>query len=187
VTGVAARFFVTNPQKEGSHVAYDVRGLDAVGEIDVKRRYSEFDALHQQLTTRWPGMIIPTLPAKTYSMHKQDLNMMTGNNKHDPFIAERRYYLERFIRKISERSFMLNGLECQLFFRGDAKTLKDAIMKMPQLSTQEKFERMVEATGINIEDYENSMEKQRLDKAIIEYQGFVKKVEPLIKTIGKEI
>ena len=131
MSGIAARFFVINPQKEGSHVCYDVKGLDDKGDIDVKRRYSEFDALHQQLTARWPGMIIPTLPAKTYKIHQQDLNMMTGQGKFDPFIAERRYYLERFIRKISERSFMLNGEECQLFFRGDSKTLKDAILKLP--------------------------------------------------------
>ena len=38
-------------------------------------------------------------------------------NKDMVFIQERRYYLERFIRKLSSYGFIINGPEFQLFAR----------------------------------------------------------------------
>ncbi len=36
------------------------------GEVAVHRRYSEFDWLQKELARTFPGVIVPSLPAKSY-------------------------------------------------------------------------------------------------------------------------
>lgn len=93
-------FSCRNPQDLNGHIVYEVRGRDDQGLFDCKRRFNEFYVLHEQLTKRWPGCLIPPIPAK-----------QKFGNKDLVFIQERRYYLERFLRKLSKYPFMINGPE----------------------------------------------------------------------------
>jgi len=69
---------------------YTCRGSDANGLWEGERRFNEFYKLLSILETRWPGIPIPQLPPKK-----------AIGNKEIKFINERRFYLERFLKKMS--------------------------------------------------------------------------------------
>ena len=68
---------VVGLEKKGSgldkHTAYRIKGKDSLGDIDVIRRYREFDIFRDLLFVRYPGIFIPPLPPKQATGHKQDL------------------------------------------------------------------------------------------------------------------
>ena len=43
---------------------YNIVGYDSLGEINVLRRYSEFDLFRSCIFSRYPGLYIPPLPPK---------------------------------------------------------------------------------------------------------------------------
>ena len=47
-----------------SHVQYHIKGKDSLGDIDVFRRYREFDMFRDMLFARYPGLYIPPIPPK---------------------------------------------------------------------------------------------------------------------------
>ena len=59
---------VAGMEKVGSgfdkHIAYRIKGNDSLGEIDIIRRYKEFDVFRDLLFVRYPGIFIPPLPPK---------------------------------------------------------------------------------------------------------------------------
>lgn len=57
-------FSVKNPQDNGGHISYDVRGKDRQGVWEGKRRYSDFYTLWEVLCRRFPGVPIPQPPPK---------------------------------------------------------------------------------------------------------------------------
>ena len=57
-------FAVTNPLLQGSHITYQVKGVDRQGPWEGQRRYSHFHALHETLQLKWPGVFIPKIPPK---------------------------------------------------------------------------------------------------------------------------
>lgn len=95
---IAYSFQVKNPQDQGGHIVYEVKGKDSQGEFECKRRYNEFHVLHDQLTKRWVGIPLPLVPPKK-SIGNKDL----------VFIQERRYYLERFLRKLARYEFLIES------------------------------------------------------------------------------
>ena len=46
------------------HIQYNIKGKDSIGEIDIFRRYREFDLFYEALFKRYPGLYIPPLPPK---------------------------------------------------------------------------------------------------------------------------
>jgi hypothetical protein len=46
------------------HHAYRLRGSDHYGEIEIFRRYKEFDKQRAVFVDRYPGLYIPPLPPK---------------------------------------------------------------------------------------------------------------------------
>ena len=46
------------------HTQYHIKGFDSLGEIDIFRRYREFDCFREILFKRYPGLFIPPLPIK---------------------------------------------------------------------------------------------------------------------------
>lgn len=46
------------------HHAYRVKGSDHYGDLEVFRRYREFDRLRLLFIERYPGLFIPPLPEK---------------------------------------------------------------------------------------------------------------------------
>ena len=77
---------------------YSCKGVDKTGNWEGIRRYNEFHKLHEKLEARWPGIPIPCLPPKK-----------AIGNKDVKFINERRFYLERFLKKMSPYEFILES------------------------------------------------------------------------------
>ena len=99
-------FSVRDPQDFHGHIVYNVKGRDLQGEWECKRRYNEFFLLQEALQKRWPGIVLPQCPPKK-----------AMGNKDTVFLQERRFYLERFLRKIARHDFIVNSQEFQLFAR----------------------------------------------------------------------
>ena len=95
-------FQCINPQNPPGqkHIVYTCKGVDSNGAWEGPRRFSEFYKLHEKLTIRWPGIPIPELPPKK-----------SIGNKDIKFINERRFYLERFLKKMAQFPFMLESPE----------------------------------------------------------------------------
>ncbi|DAZ98032.1 TPA: hypothetical protein N0F65_004522 [Lagenidium giganteum] len=70
----------------------------------VKRRFSDFEWLHQRLLVQFRGTIIPPLPEKRW----------TGNMD-ATFVEERRQALEHFINEVGRHQKLSKTLELQIF------------------------------------------------------------------------
>ena len=66
--------------------AYQIRGRDSLGVIDVFRRFKEFLYLRDMLFSRYPGLVIPPVPPKVYSNTSKEL------------IEERCFFLNSFLK-----------------------------------------------------------------------------------------
>ena len=140
----AYEFSVKNPQDFHGHVVYEVKGKDLQGEWECKRRYNEFFVLFECLQKRWPGILLPQVPPKK-----------SVGNKEQVFIQERRYYLERYLRKLAKFDFVINSQEFQLFCRPQGLDVEKSLAKLPRLSIGQLYERLKEATHTeetNIDD-----------------------------------
>lgn len=85
---------------KSGHIEYKCSGVDAQGNWEADRRFNQFFKLVEKLEQRWPGVPIPTLPPKK-----------AIGNKDLKFINERRFYLERFLKKLSAFPFIINSEE----------------------------------------------------------------------------
>jgi hypothetical protein len=74
---------------------YHVVGRDSLGPIDVLRRFSEFLLLKDMLFARYPGIVVPPIPAKK----------MTGSLD-DVLVEERKYFLDQFLKAICETTYL---------------------------------------------------------------------------------
>ena len=165
-------FQCLNPQNKNGHIVYTCKGVDEQGDWAGERRYNEFHALREKLEQRWPGIPIPRLPAKK-----------AIGNKDIKFINERRFYLERFLKKISSYGFLMNAAEFKIFTRpnGDIGKL---IGQIPKASTQQIVEKYREALQIQEHLYD-PIAKDKLDNACKEFQHFAKQILPVLGGIIK--
>lgn len=115
--------------KIGQVVKYTVSGTDSQGRFEVQRRYNEFLALNNQLLARWPGVYVPSIPAK----------QMIGD-KEDGFIEERRSLLNRFILECSKFEFIINSEEFKIF-AFQAGEVGDSLERMKKQRPQEILEK----------------------------------------------
>lgn len=162
---------------------YEVTGEDEEGVFETKRRYNDFYVLYEQLTKRWPGIIIPQIPGK--SAINSILEKVAGEDA--AFLKERSCYLERFLRKLSKHDFIINGEAFRIFSRDPiGQDICSALKKLPILSTQMVYERISDSTKIIITDYDEG-QISRYEIAIAEMQNYVKAVDPLLKTVKNEL
>lgn len=61
ITVCDAQLMGSGPSK---HHAYRVKGTDHFGDVEVFRRYKEFDRIRKILMERFPGLFVPPLPEK---------------------------------------------------------------------------------------------------------------------------
>ncbi len=111
--------------------------------------------------------------------------MSVQGNKEILFIKERRYYLERFLRKLAKYDFIINSEEFSLFSRpnGDVEKL---LSKLPKMPTGVIVERMRKGADINERMYDMT-EKEKYNNLIVDCSFVIKKVLPHIKTMKKSI
>ena len=83
-------------------VEYSLMGTDI--QETLKRRYSDFFALHEKLLERWPGIYVPNIPPK----------VAIGNLDAD-IIAYRIRLLNRFCLELSNFKYLYESEECKLF------------------------------------------------------------------------
>jgi len=67
-------------------------------------------------------------------------------NKDTIFLQERRFYLERFMRKMSRYDFIINSQEFQIFARPQGLEVEKSLNKLPKLSSSQLYDRLKEAT-----------------------------------------
>ena len=91
-------FEVGAPEERGSHMEYMVKGEDRQGPWSGARRFSQFYELSDALQQRWPGIFLPRLPPKK-AIGRYETR----------FLQERRYYLERYLRKIGQFEYIINA------------------------------------------------------------------------------
>jgi len=138
------------------------------------RRYNEFHKLHEKLDQRWPGIPLPMLPPKK-----------AIGNKDIKFINERRFYLERFLKKMSAFEYILNSQEFTIFSRpnGDSEKMLGAV---PKSSSGDIVEKYREVLGIQ-EHMVDPIEKDKLDQQCLEFSHFAKQIIPVLKGMIKSI
>jgi hypothetical protein len=90
------------------------------------------------------------------------------------FIIERRYYLERFLRKIAKNDYLLNSDEFLMFSRPNGD-IEKMLSKIPRQPTQTIIERVRKVTDINEKRYDMT-DKERYHNTLIEFNFFAKKV-----------
>lgn len=79
-----------------------------------------YDTLHK----RWPGIVLPQVPPKK-----------AMGNKDIIFLQERRFYLERFMRKLSQYDFIINSEEFLLFSRPQGGDVEKSMARMVMMSS----------------------------------------------------
>ena len=126
----SAQFRVFNPVKVSGHIKYTVAGVDSDGPFEEARRFSEFFALYQTLTARWPGVYIPAIPEKK----------LVGN-KDEKFIEERRALLERFMKEVAKFDYLTQSREFKVFTRerGDIEKTLNSMLKQSPMQILEKY------------------------------------------------
>ena len=152
-----------------------VKGVDQQGEWECKRRYNEFYCLYDTLRKRWPGIVIPICPPKK-----------AMGNKDIIFLQERRFYLERFMRKICVYDFILNSEEFLLFSRPQGLDVEKSMTRMVKLSSNQLFERLRDATHTDIEGL-TDQDRGVLDTQIVEFNTYIKKAQPFLKKMQSDI
>ena len=90
------------------------------------------------------------------------------------YIIERRYYLERFLRKLSKFDFLINSEEFMLFSRPNGDISK-MLQRLPRLPTLTICDRIRRSTDINEKRFDMT-DKERYHNNLIEVSFFVKKV-----------
>lgn len=90
------------------------------------------------------------------------------------FIIERRYYLERFLRKIAKYEFLMNSEEFVMFSRPNGD-IEKMLSKIPRLPTGTIIDRIRVVTEINEKRYD-MVDKERYHNTLIEFNFFFKKV-----------
>lgn len=135
--------------------------MDKNGNWEGERRFNEFFKLKEKLEQTWPGIPIPNLPPKK-SIGNKDLK----------FLNERRFYLERFLKKMSPYKFVLNSSEFQAFARPTGDVEK-SLNNLTKTTTADIVEKLKTELDIDFTKYD-IIEKDKLDNNCKDFQIFAK-------------
>lgn len=136
------------PVEIGSHMEYLVKGKDRQGPWEGKRRFTHFYLLAEALNTRWPGVYLPRLPPKKAIGRFETL-----------FLQDRRYYLERFLRKLGTLDYIMKADEFVIFSRPNGD-IEKVFQKMTKLPTSQLIERYRRALQVNEAHYDANERKE---------------------------
>jgi len=164
-------FKVKNPHNHQGHTAYDCEGVDKAGPWHGQRRYNEFFKLNEKLELRWPGLPLPILPPKK-----------AIGNKDAKFINERRYFLERYLKKLSHFPCVIESKEFKLFSRPSA----DIEKMLNSLPKTQNYVEIVERMRLNLDIKEHMydlLKKSELENESREFAHFAKQTIPILKSL----
>jgi sorting nexin-1/2 len=152
------------------YVAYQVKGEDNLDSFEGMRRYNEFFTMRQVLCARWPGLFVPCIPPKK-----------AVGNKDVRFIVERRYFLERFLKQMSQYSILVNSEEFRIFARpelaGGHSDVQGQLSKLAKLAPEDIAKRFYDGFGMNDVMFKASADKQQeYEYSLKEFEGFLKKL-----------
>ena len=102
------------------------------------------------------------------------------------FLQERRFYLERFLRKLARYDFIINSQEFQLFARPQGLDVEKSLNKLPKLSNSQLYDRLKEATGLDDAEVTDQLRDQ-MEVQLTEFQVFVKKIDPFLKNLKADL
>ena len=166
---------VVKPQLHGSHIVYHVQGADKQGPWDGIRRFNHFYALYEALQKRFPGLLIPKLPPKK-----------AIGNKEVKFIYERKFYLERFLRKCARYDYLVNSEEFKVFARPGGGDLEKMLDRLVRPSTSKLIESLREITNVQERNYDFA-DKERYNNVVAEFSIYAKKVLLQMKAMKKSL
>ena len=171
----AIQFQAKDPHDFHGHIVYDCTGVDLQGGWECKRRYNEFHALHEALLRRWPGIVIPLVPPKK-----------AVGNKGAAFVQERRFYLERFLRKMSKYDFIINSQEFQIFARPQGLDIMKSLERLPRLTSPQMYDRLKEATMTDDSEL-SDRDRDMYDSKLTEFAVYIKKADPFLKKMKGDL
>jgi hypothetical protein len=151
------------------HVQYSLMGTDI--QEALKRRYSDFYALHEKLLERWPGIFVPNIPPK----------VVVGNLDAD-IIAYRIRLLNRFCLDLSNIKYLYESEEVKLF-QSNTNDVAKAIEKLPKLTYSQILDNYKKAFPDFVESYDALIGKSK----ILEFLSFLKKNLINLKTFNETI
>ena len=151
------------------HVQYSLMGTDI--QEALKRRYSDFYALHEKLLERWPGIYVPNIPPK----------VVVGNLDAD-IIAFRIRLLNRFCLDLSNIKYLYESEEVKLF-QSNSNDIAKVIEKLPKLTYNQILENYKKAFPDFPENYDALIGKSK----IMEFLSFLKKNLMNLKTFHETI
>jgi len=164
-------FIVSDPVNTG-HISYTIKGKDEDGEFEGTRRYKNFFHLRKALLDRWPGTYIPAIPGKK-----------AVGNKDDKYIEFRRFFLQRFLRKIGQLPHLLNSDEFKLFARPSGEIEKMLAM-MPRLSPDAIVERFKHS--LHIDEFPDDFLVKQCREVINDFNAFTKKILPTLRVVKEQ-
>lgn len=88
-------------------------------QVEIFKRYSDFDCLRAKLLERWPGIYVPNIP------HKK----IVGNMDNE-FISLRLKLINKFCLKISQLPHLFNSEELMFFLKAD--DVEKTLNKLPK-------------------------------------------------------
>jgi sorting nexin-1/2 len=166
---------VVKPQLHGSHIVYHVQGADKQGPWDGIRRFNHFYSLYEALQKRFPGLLIPKLPPKK-----------AIGNKEVKFIYERKFYLERFLRKCARYDYLVNSEEFKVFARPGGGDLEKMLDRLIKPTTGKLIESLRDITNVQERNYDFA-DKERFNNVVAEFSIYAKKVLAQMKVMKKNL
>lgn len=110
----------------GKYIVYTISGSDKDGPFEVFRRYSDFDNFRSVLILRWPGCFIPPIPSKKVI-----------GNKETKFLEDRKRFLQYFMERIAEISYLWYSEENKEFIRSNTGDFEKLITNLPKPTTDD--------------------------------------------------
>ena len=165
--------YVSDPQyiKEGvkGFTFYSLKGSHVPE--DISRRYRDFDALRKKMVERWPGVFIPKLPNKK--------NLANKGKKLSLIRVE---MINRFLKKVSKISYLLNSEEMKLFLQNTSNFGKSFDnLKTPNYEDLAKkyFSTFLEYDD-NFDTKMGKEEQDKFEKKLVDSQPKIKQFLSLV-------
>ena len=133
-----------------SHVSYLIKGKN-LKENSLERRYREFDALHNVLIQKWPGIYIPPIPKKQII-----------NNTDTKTIEKRKNVLDNFLKEIEKQIYIMESEEIKIFFDIDIKDVTNILLKKIEKINYKELNNNYQKYFV--ENYENNPNKIEFDE-----------------------